>query len=63
MILEAPGTTTWPKRLVAAALPDVRPVRVDDTTVYRLSPSLPLALPAGGPSLPYAPPVHAVCGI
>jgi hypothetical protein len=51
VIVEAPATTAWPKRLIAASLPDIQPVRMLGTTVYRLRPGLPLALPAGGPSL------------
>ncbi len=52
VIVEAPSTTTWPRQLVAAALPDARRVRIHGTTVYRLPPGLRLALPRGGPHLP-----------
>jgi hypothetical protein len=48
VIIEAPATTDWPRRLITASLPDVRPVRMLGTTVYRLPPGLPLSLPAGG---------------
>ena len=51
VIVEAPATTAWPRRLIAASLPDVRPIRVDGTVVYRLRPGLPLVLPRGGPRL------------
>jgi hypothetical protein len=51
VIVQAPATTPWPRQLVAAALPDVRPVRIRGTVVYRLPPGLPLALPPGGPHL------------
>ncbi len=68
VIVEAPATTSWPRRLIAASLPDVRPVRLDGTTVYRLPPGLPPTLP-GGP-LPQVSsnrslnmgPYRAVCG-
>jgi hypothetical protein len=67
VIVEAPATTSWPRRLVAAALPDVRPVRIHGTTVYRLRPGLPLALPPGGPRLGStgslnSAPGRAICG-
>ena len=67
VIVEAPATTEWPRRLIAASLPDVRPVQLLGTTVYRLFPDLPLALPAGGPRLssgqsPNTAPYRAVCG-
>jgi hypothetical protein len=67
VIVEAPATTSWPRRLIAASLPDVRPVRIDGTTVYRLRPDLPFSLPAGGPPLPSGGaldtgPERAVCG-
>jgi hypothetical protein len=52
VIVEAKGTEPWGKTLVAAALPDVKPVVVGNATVYRLRSGLPLALPAGGPRLP-----------
>ena len=66
VIVEAPATTTWPRQLIPASLPDVRPVRILGTTVYRLRPGLPLALPAGGPWLLATQslntgPVRAVC--
>jgi hypothetical protein len=51
VIVMAPATTAWPKRLIRASLPDVRPVRILGTTVYRLPPGLPYALPPGGPPL------------
>jgi hypothetical protein len=51
VIIEAPATTDWERRLVAAALPDVRPVDRLGTKVYRLRPGLPQALPPGGPRL------------
>jgi len=51
VIVEAPKTSAWPKQLIAASLPDVGPVRIKGTTVYRLPPGLPLSLPAGGPRL------------
>jgi hypothetical protein len=67
VVVEAPATTAWPKRLIAASLPDVQPDRTLGTSVYRLRPGLPLALPAGGP--PLSPsgslntvPGRAICG-
>jgi hypothetical protein len=51
VVAEAPATTEWPRRLIAASLPDVQPVRLYGTTVYRLRPGLPVALPPGGPPL------------
>ncbi len=51
VIVLAPATTKWPRKLIAAALPDVRPVQVLGTVVYRLPPGLPLRLPPGGPRL------------
>src|SRR5579862_1609593 len=67
VVIEAPATTEWPRRLVAASLPDVNPVKVLGTTVYRLSPALPLPLPPGGPPLSATgdlnkAPERAVCG-
>ncbi len=67
VIIEAPATTAWPRRLIAASLPDVRPVRILGTTVYRLRPGLPLSLPAGGPRLSptgslNTEPERAICG-
>jgi hypothetical protein len=67
VIVEAPATTSWPRRLIAAALPDVHPVRILGTTVYRLSPYLPERLPPGGPKLPppgglNTAPGRAICG-
>jgi hypothetical protein len=66
VIIEAPATTRWPRQLIAASLPDVRPVKMLGTTVYRLPPGLPLALPAGGPHLSAAgvlntTPERAIC--
>ncbi|HUZ16275.1 MAG TPA: hypothetical protein VMU72_08875 [Gaiellaceae bacterium] len=52
VIVVAPGTGTWSKKLIASSLPDVRPVSVADVKVYRLRPGLPSTLPAGAPSLP-----------
>jgi hypothetical protein len=52
VIVMAPGTGTWSKKLIASSLPDVRPVRVADAKVYRLRPGLPSAVPAGAPTLP-----------
>jgi hypothetical protein len=52
VIVEAPATTAWERYLIAASLPDVRPVKILGTTVYRLPPGLPEALPPGGPRLP-----------
>jgi hypothetical protein len=51
VIVEAPATTSWDRQLVRASLPDVRPIKMLGTTVYRLPPGLPLALPRGGPHL------------
>ena len=51
LIVMAPATTTWPRNLIAASLPDVRPVNILGTAVYRLPPGLPLELPPGGPRL------------
>jgi hypothetical protein len=51
VVIEAPATTTWPRRLIAASLPDVHPLNLLGTNVYRLRPGLPLALPRGGPHL------------
>jgi hypothetical protein len=51
VIVEAPATTSWPRQLIAASLPDVRGVKIHGTTVYRLRPGLPLSLPPGGPHL------------
>ena len=48
VIVEAPATTSWPRQLVAASLPDVRPVRLHGTTVYRLPPGLPRRFRAVG---------------
>lgn len=67
VIIEAPATTRWPRKLIAASLPDVRPVKIYGTTVYRLRSDLPLGLPAGGPALPAGgvlntTPERAVCG-
>ncbi len=67
VIIEAPAATTWERKLIAASLPDVRPVRLNGTAVYRLRPGLPYALPAGGPKLPSIGgpdmgPERAVCG-
>ena len=67
VIVEAPATTSWPRQLVAASLPDVRPVRLHGTTVYRLPPGLPPALPPGGPHLTpggylNTAPGDAICG-
>ncbi len=56
VIVEAKNTEPWPATLVAAALPDVKPVTLGNTKVYRLRPGLPKALPAGGPHLPNAGP-------
>jgi hypothetical protein len=66
-VIEAPATTTWPRRLIAASLPDVQPVDVRGTKVYRLRPGLPLALPRGGPRLNATgylntDPGEAICG-
>jgi len=68
VVVEAPATTAWPRRLIAAALPDVHPVRLLGTTVYRLGPLLPLSPPAGSTNrlasnrgLNMAP-YRAVCG-
>lgn len=52
VVIEAKLTTPWESKLIAAALPDVRPVHVGGVTVYRLRPGLPQALPPGGPHLP-----------
>jgi len=52
VILVGPETGTWSKKLIAASLPDVRPVRVADVKVYRLRPGLPASVPAGTPPLP-----------
>jgi hypothetical protein len=52
VVIEAPRTMEWPRELIAASLPDVRPVRILNTVVYRLPPGLSVSLPAGGPRLP-----------
>ncbi|HEY2355700.1 MAG TPA: hypothetical protein VGH79_12465 [Gaiellaceae bacterium] len=51
VIVEAPATTAWPRNEIAASLPDVKPVTILGTKVYRLRPGLPVALPRGGPKL------------
>jgi hypothetical protein len=51
VVIEAPATTTWPRELIRASLPDVRPSDILGTDVYRLPPNLPVALPRGGPRL------------
>jgi hypothetical protein len=51
VVIEAPATTEWPRELISASLPDVHPVTLLGTTVYRLRPDLPPRLPAGGPRL------------
>jgi hypothetical protein len=51
VVVEAPATTAWPRRLIAASLPDVRPVSILGTVVYRLPPGLPFSRPPGGPQL------------
>jgi hypothetical protein len=55
VIVVAPGTGTWSKKLIASSLPDVRPVSVADVKVYRLRPGLPSRLPTGAPPLPHRP--------
>ena len=51
VIIEGPGTETWPKELIAASIPDVRSVRIADATVLRIPPDLPRALPRNAPPL------------
>jgi len=51
VIVEAPATTSWPRQLIAASLPDVRRLQIHGTTVYQLRPGLPRSLPPGGPHL------------
>lgn len=54
-IVEGPGTRAWSLALIAASLPDVRGVQVRDATVLRIPPTLPVALPKGGPPIPPKP--------
>jgi hypothetical protein len=51
VIVEAPATTAWERNLIAASLPDVPHAKILGTSVYRLPPGLPEALPSGGPNL------------
>jgi hypothetical protein len=56
-VIEGPGTQPLAARLVAAALPDVHPTQVADSTILVLPSHLPLQLPAGGPALQPAKPI------
>lgn len=52
VIVEGPHTSTWARELVAASLPDLRPLRVAGATVLRLPLGLSRSLPPGAPPLP-----------
>jgi len=48
-VIEAPGTSRYAQRLIAAAFPDVAPTRAADATVLRIGPSVDRNLPKNGP--------------
>jgi hypothetical protein len=50
-VVEGPGTQRWARQLVAAALPDVRPLQIADATVLLLRRTLPARLPKSAPRL------------
>jgi hypothetical protein len=68
VVVEAPGTQLWAKRLMKASLFDVPSVQAADATILRLPPHLSTALPAGAPTLapstrPQNPPSELPCTV
>ena len=66
VIIEAPHTESWSRRLIHASLPDVRAVHVAKVKIFRIPSDLPVALPPNSPYLPPHKPklgiVRAICG-
>lgn len=68
VVVEAPGTQPFARRLIRTVFPDVRPIRVADATLFQLPPNLPAALPKNSPpltpsTLPQNPPSDLPCAV